>query len=139
MYISNGCFEYNEAFMDPSGKRTLFAIECQSGKDIRQHSYFKRENEVLLPAAWEFQIESVVPLADGLSIIQLKEVEPKYPLLETSSTISQIVQTFPSSQSNPVTLATLAEPVSYQPIYKQQTQTSQNKLDILSYFFHLGW
>ncbi len=125
--------------MDPSGKRTLFAIECQSGKDIRQHSYFKRENEVLLPAAWEFQIESVVPLADGLSIIQLKEVEPKYPLLETSSTISQIVQTFPSSQSNPVTLATLAEPVSYQPIYKQQTQTSQNKLDILSYFFHLGW
>jgi len=118
----------NEAFMGTAGKRTLFAVECQSGKDIQQHSYFKRENEFLLPAAREFEIISVFPQADGLNIIQLKEVQPKYPLLETSSTISQIVQSFPPAQSNPLTLTTSAQPISYQPVDKQPTQTSESKL-----------
>jgi hypothetical protein len=44
----------NEDFFGSSGTRTLFTIECQSGKDIQQHFYFKAENEILLPAAREF-------------------------------------------------------------------------------------
>jgi len=120
----------NEAFMGPSGNRTLFAIECQSAKDIQEYSYFKKEAEVLLPAAREFQVESVVPQAGGLSIIQLKETQPKYPLLESNFTISKIVEKLPPPQSNQV-----APQISTQPVYTQPIQMTQSKLQILSYFF----
>jgi hypothetical protein len=120
----------NEAFMGPSGNRTLFAIECQSGKDIQEYSYFKKESEVLLPAAREFQVESVFPQAGGLTMIQLKETEPKYPLLESNFTISKIVQKFAPPQSNQVT-----PQQSSPPVYTQPNQMTQSKLKILSYFF----
>jgi len=111
----------NESFMGQSGKRTLFTIESQSGKEIKQHSYFKDENEVLLPAAREFQVESVFPQADGLCLIQLKEVQPKHPLLEPSTTFRKNISKTPSSQFNP--------------IYKQPIQTSQCNLYILLFFY----
>jgi hypothetical protein len=111
----------NESFMGSSGKRTLFTIESQSGKEIKQHSYFKDENEVLLPAAREFQVQSVFPQADGLCLIQLKEVQPKHPLLEPSTTFRKNISKTPSSQFNP--------------IYKQPIQTSQCNLYIFLFFF----
>ncbi len=103
----------NESFMGRSGKRTLFTIESQSGKEIQQHSYFKDENEVLLPAAREFQVESVFPQDDGLCLIPLKETEPKFPSLESNTTIgiSKLVPKIDLSQFNPIN--------------KQPTQTSQ--------------
>jgi hypothetical protein len=122
----------NEDFMGPSGNRTLFAIECESGKDIEEYSYFKKESEVLLPAAREFQVQSVVPQAGGLSIIQLKETEPKYPLLESNFTISKIVEKFAPPESNQVESQPLPPPV-----YTQSIQVTQSKAKILSYFFHL--
>lgn len=87
----------NESFLGSHGERTMFAIECQSGKDIRKHSYFKSENEVLLPAAREFEVESLLPQGGNLCLIQLKEVRPKYPLIETPM-INQLVQNVPVNQ-----------------------------------------
>jgi hypothetical protein len=63
-------------------------------------------------------------------MIQLKETEPKYPLLESNFTISKIVQKFAPAQSNQVAPQQLSPPVYTQPI-----QMSQSKLKILSYFF----
>jgi hypothetical protein len=118
----------HEAFMGPSGERTMFTIECQTGKDIRNHSYFKNESEVLLPAAREFQVESVFPQADGLCLIHLKEVQPKYPLLETSFIISQIIPSVLASTSNLLQLPkTAAQSVSNIPFYKQPMQTLESK------------
>jgi hypothetical protein len=37
----------NKPFMGSHKKRTLFVSECHSTKEIKQHSYFKDENEVL--------------------------------------------------------------------------------------------
>ena len=81
-----------EDFLGSAGKRTMFTVECLSGKDIQLHSYYGNENEILLPAARQFRVESVLPQDDGLTMIQLQEVQPKFPLVETSDTTSKIVQ-----------------------------------------------
>jgi hypothetical protein len=117
----------NESFMGSSGQRTMFAIECHTGKEIREHSYFKGEDEILLPAAREFQVESVFPQADGLCLIQLKEVQPKYPLLESFSTISHIVQKAPLVQVHPIQIQPAVPTFIYKPVDKQSMQISQSK------------
>jgi NAD:arginine ADP-ribosyltransferase len=71
-----------EAFLGKTGTRTMFHIECYSGRDIRQHSFFPREKEVLLLAARQFQVVGSLDSGNGLYIIQLKEIEPPFPLLE---------------------------------------------------------
>jgi hypothetical protein len=70
----------SEEFLGKTGLRTLFAIECKSAKDIRRHSMFSNENEVLLMPATQFEvIGQYQPCAD-VHMIQLKETEPLYPL-----------------------------------------------------------
>ncbi|CAF4896092.1 unnamed protein product, partial [Rotaria magnacalcarata] len=46
----------NEQFLGTTGPRTLFTIECDSGKDIRKYSCFQTEDEILLPAARQFKV-----------------------------------------------------------------------------------
>jgi hypothetical protein len=41
----------NEQFLGKTGTRTLFAIECDDAKDMRQHSMFSIQDEILLVAA----------------------------------------------------------------------------------------
>ncbi|CAF1507726.1 unnamed protein product [Rotaria sordida] len=72
----------NEQFLGKTGPRTIFTIECESGKDIRKHSYFQNEDEILLPAARQFEVVSCLDQGGGLYMIQLKETEPPYPLIE---------------------------------------------------------
>jgi NAD:arginine ADP-ribosyltransferase len=72
----------NEQFLGSSGTRTFFTIQCTSGKDIRQHSYFADEEEILLPPGREFQVVGCLNQSGGLHMIQLKEVQPVYPHLE---------------------------------------------------------
>ena len=79
----------NEQFLGSSGTRTFFTIECTSGKDIRQHSYFAEEEEILLPPGREFQVVGCLNQSGGLHMIQLKEVQPLYPHLEPISTVRQ--------------------------------------------------
>ena len=75
----------NEDYLGSSGKRTMFTIECFSGKDIRQHSNFRDEAEVLLLPGRQFEVVSCLDQGNDLYLIQLKETEPDYPLLESVS------------------------------------------------------
>jgi hypothetical protein len=71
----------SEQFLGKTGTRTLFNIDCESGKDIRQHSFFPTEDEILLIAARKFQVVSCLDSGNDLFIIQVKEIESDYPLL----------------------------------------------------------
>jgi hypothetical protein len=73
----------SELFLGKTGNRTMFAIECSSGKDIRKHSYFQKEDEVLLLAATQFKVIGCLDLGHGLHQIQLQEIKPPYPLLQS--------------------------------------------------------
>ncbi|CAF1016138.1 unnamed protein product [Adineta steineri] len=71
----------NEQFLGQSGKRTLFTIDCSSAKTIKQYSLFSAEEEVLLPPARQFYVIDSLNSGNGLHIIQLKEIQPKFPLI----------------------------------------------------------
>ena len=74
-----------EQFLGKTGTRTMFHIECHSGRDIRQHSFYPAEHEVLLLAARQFQVVDSLDSGNGLYIIQVKEIDPPFPLLEPVS------------------------------------------------------
>ena len=90
----------NEQFLGSSGTRTFFTIECTSGKDIRQHSYFAEEEEILLPPGREFQVVGCLNQPGGLHMIQLKEVQPLYPHLEPVSKVRQSCAIFKIIESS---------------------------------------
>jgi hypothetical protein len=71
-----------EVFLTKHGDRTRFEIHCFSGRNIRKHSSFPNENEVLLLAASYFRIKSCRTNANGLLIIKMQEIEPPFMLLE---------------------------------------------------------
>lgn len=75
-------------FLGTTGTRTMFHIECHSGRDIRQHSFFPKEKEVLLLAARQFQVVGSFNSGSGLHMIQLKEIDPPFPLLEPVSVLN---------------------------------------------------
>ncbi|CAF0784727.1 unnamed protein product [Adineta steineri] len=86
----------NEQFLGKTGQRTMFNIECDSGKDISRHSYFQSEKEVLLLAARQFIVVSCLRPAPGLHMIQLKETKPPITLLQPVT--NQFVQIKPTPE-----------------------------------------
>ncbi|CAF1274980.1 unnamed protein product [Rotaria sordida] len=72
----------NERFLGKEGARTFFSIECESGKNIRSHSYYAEEDEVLLLPARYFEVIGCLNQDNGLHIIQLRETQPKFPLIK---------------------------------------------------------
>lgn len=79
----------SDQFLGQKETRTLFAIECSSGRDIRQHSAFQHEDEILLMAARQFQVVSCMPQGENLFIVQLKEVQSPISLLELEPEVSR--------------------------------------------------
>ncbi|CAF1639447.1 unnamed protein product [Adineta ricciae] len=77
----------SELFLGKTCPRTIFNIECQSARDIRKHSYYSLEDEVLLLPATQFKVVSCLD-QDDLHIIQLQETIPPFPLLQPPSMIS---------------------------------------------------
>lgn len=75
----------SEEFLGTSGFRTMFHIKCHSGKDIRRHSFYSTEHEVLLLPGRQFQVDSSLNSGNGLYQIQMEEIEPPFPLLEPVS------------------------------------------------------
>ncbi|CAF2171307.1 unnamed protein product [Rotaria magnacalcarata] len=71
-----------EQFLGKTDPRTFFTITCDSGKDIRKYSFFQAEDEILLPAARQFIVESCLDQGNDLYMIQLKEIQPRFPLIE---------------------------------------------------------
>ena len=62
-----------EAFLPTTGARTMFTIECNSGKDISCISDFPNEKEVLLLPETQFRVIAILDNGSGLHTIQLKE------------------------------------------------------------------
>jgi len=89
-----------EDFLGKSGHRTIFNIECDSAKDISKHSFYEKENEVLMYPARQFQVISSFDSGNQLKIIQIKETQPLFPLIHIPSTFltntDEIKQTYAS-------------------------------------------
>jgi hypothetical protein len=81
-----------ENFFGKTGTRTLFQIDCHTGKNIKNHSFVQQEDEILLPPARQFQVTSYLDSGNGLHIIQLKEIQPPFPLLEPVPLLNPTVQ-----------------------------------------------
>ncbi|CAF0880575.1 unnamed protein product [Adineta ricciae] len=75
-------------FLGENGAGTIFNIECDSGKSVSQHSYFDSENEILLYPARQFQVLSSVKTGGQNRIIQLREVQPRPPLIQIPKALS---------------------------------------------------
>ncbi|CAF4211203.1 unnamed protein product [Rotaria sordida] len=71
----------SEQFLGTTGTRTMFTLQCQSARDIRKHSYYPVEDEVLLMAATQFQVMGCLNQGN-LHIVQLEETRPPFPLLQ---------------------------------------------------------
>ncbi|CAF3100200.1 unnamed protein product [Rotaria sp. Silwood2] len=80
----------SEMFFGKTGTRTLFQIDCHTGKNIKNHSFLPKEDEILLLPGRQFQVKSCLDSGNELHIIQIKEIEPPYPLLEPVSVPSSI-------------------------------------------------
>lgn len=65
-----------ETFLGKTDTRTMFTIECKSGKNIQRHSFFPSEVEVLIPAATQFKVVACLDQGHGLHVIQLEETTP---------------------------------------------------------------
>jgi hypothetical protein len=70
-----------EQFFGKTGTRTLFHIECNSGRNINGHSYIEKENEVLLLPGIQLEVVACLPQTIDCHMIQLKEVKPSLNLL----------------------------------------------------------
>ncbi|CAF1294539.1 unnamed protein product [Didymodactylos carnosus] len=68
-----------ETFLGKTGIRTIFSVACLNGKSIIKHSYFSvSEQEIILTPGTYFKVVGQVNPAEGLHIIQLKEIQPPY-------------------------------------------------------------
>jgi hypothetical protein len=90
----------NEQFLGKTGKRTMFTIDCESGKDISHHSYYQSEKEILLLAARQFTVESSLQPAPGLHMIQLKETQSPISLLQPVTNDSNSKKTSTGMRKN---------------------------------------
>lgn len=72
----------SDLYLDRQGERTLFSIDAINGKYIREHSYFKTENEILLLPGTVLEVQSQLNPAPDLYIIHLKQKYPETLLLE---------------------------------------------------------
>ncbi|CAF1437206.1 unnamed protein product [Rotaria sp. Silwood1] len=86
-------------FLGQTGTRTLFVIECFTGKCIRNHSYFPTEDEVLLIAARHFEVMSSLQQGSDLWIIHVKEIQPEFPHLVTDDSISSNFEALKNSDA----------------------------------------
>ena len=71
----------SDLFLGKKDTRTMFTIKCESARDIRKHSYYLAEDEMLLLAATQFKVTGCLDQGD-LCIVQLKEIQPPFPLLQ---------------------------------------------------------
>lgn len=72
----DGSSLYNSPSLPEGESRTLFLIQCQSGKRIRNHSYFPVEDEVMLLPGFRFKVISALQTAKDMHLIQIEEMNP---------------------------------------------------------------
>ena len=108
----------NEEFVGTSGTRTLFTIESDTGKDICKHSFFEKEDEILLLPGREFEIISSAYMGNQLTMIHLKEVQPAFPNLPPlpSSNPTMSTSTGTIAPATTVTASSVQPKPSIQPV-----------------------
>ncbi|CAF1264646.1 unnamed protein product [Adineta ricciae] len=79
-----------EQFIGRTGVRTIFMVECLNGKNIRNHSVYENENEILLMPGTYLLVRSKWSPVDGLHMIHLEEVIPPHRLLAPPVDISSL-------------------------------------------------
>ncbi|CAF1455355.1 unnamed protein product, partial [Rotaria sordida] len=72
----------SKSFLGNEGTRTLFVIDCHTGKNIENHSSNHRNNEFLLLAGTQFEVIECSNQGNGLHHIELKEIDQSFPLLQ---------------------------------------------------------
>lgn len=83
-----------EHFVGTAGQRTLFTIECTDGKNIRHHSHFEDENEILLMPGAYFRIVDKWSPNQDLWIIHLRQSTPPW------QTIALPIESLASNNEN---------------------------------------
>ena len=63
----------NPSFLGDGGDRTMFQIQISNGVNIKAYSSFHVEDEVLLLPGTNMVVESVLPLGNGLNMVQMRE------------------------------------------------------------------
>jgi hypothetical protein len=72
----------NGMYLGNVGERTLFSIEVFNGKNIRDHSHYDNEDEILLLPGTYMEVQSQLDQPSGLHIIHLKQKIPEEMLIE---------------------------------------------------------
>jgi hypothetical protein len=98
----------NEQFLDQSGTRTMFSIECYSAKTIKQFSYYPNEEKVL--SARRFQVVGYLNQGNGLHFIQPKEIQSNFPQPSNNSLKPKSQSTSLPASSSPQSSKTIAPP-----------------------------
>lgn len=78
-------------FLNKTGNRTLFKINCYSAKNIYPHSLYNVKNEFLLPPARRFTVISSVAQENDLQIIELNEIQPAFDFFKAFSASTEIL------------------------------------------------
>jgi hypothetical protein len=92
----------SERYVGTSGPRTMFSIETNSGKLISGHSYFRKEDEILLPPGRYFKVIDKSNPAVDLHIIHLREIQPPYLLLAEPSPLKYVPNSPTSQKEQPI-------------------------------------
>ncbi|CAF2964884.1 unnamed protein product [Rotaria sp. Silwood2] len=87
-------------YLGKSGARTMFSIQSNSGKEIRAHSYFENEDEILLPSGIYLKVIDIVNPAEDLHIIHLCEILPPHQLLVKPFDLSPLKPALPQPSSS---------------------------------------
>lgn len=101
----NSCYSSMETLessdhWDKSTSRTIFSIETDSGKDIRAHSSFDNDEEILLPPGLYFRVIDYQNPTKDLHIIHIREIPPPYRLLAAPFDPSELKEALMAIQSS---------------------------------------
>ncbi|CAF1496231.1 unnamed protein product [Adineta steineri] len=118
-----------EQFIGRTGVRTIFMIECLNGKNIRNHSVYENENEILLMPGTYLRVKSKWSPADGLHMIHLEEATPPHQLIAPPGDISTVDDVLSDSLiSSITTVQSSDEKIHYQLSRNQPTRLVTNDL-----------
>ncbi|CAF1492547.1 unnamed protein product [Didymodactylos carnosus] len=110
-------------FLGMTGKRTLFSIQCHTGKVIQGHSHYPKEKEILLRPATSLQVIGKLNISVDVWMIDLIEVTPPFPFLQAASILIEtkpldaallksIDVKLPTTSLNPIYEKTFIAPLS---------------------------
>ncbi|CAF4773741.1 unnamed protein product [Rotaria sp. Silwood1] len=72
----------NDLYLGYQGPRTLFSIDAINARNVRDHSFYRNEEEILLLPGTYMEVRSQLNPAPDLHIIHLKQKIPDKMLLE---------------------------------------------------------